>query len=100
MGWKSNEPWHRELGGWFTKEAVPFVKAGVKGTLAGGPYMGAVAALTATNKRGGNPLGKFGKEANKIVKPVVEIASIVNTLNSASKIADKKNENASGYVLC
>ena len=67
MGWKSNEPWHRELGGWFTQEAVPFIGAGIVGTVTMGPIGGAVAAMTTTNNRGGNPTGDFGKGVEQIV---------------------------------
>ena len=77
MGWIDLD----RLGGWFTKEAVPFVTAGARGFAAGGPYMGVAAALTTTNKRGGNPLGKLGKEAEKIVQPVVLITESVNGIN-------------------
>ena len=77
MGWIDLD----RLGGWFTKEAVPFVAAGARGFAAGGPYMGVASALTATNKRGGNPLGKLGKEAEKIVQPVVLITESVNGIN-------------------
>ena len=104
MGWKSNEPWHRELGGWFTKEAVPFVTAGARGFAAGGPYMGVVAALTTTNKRGGNPLGKLGKEAEKIVQPVVLITESINGINLATGAAgqrqQQRNDDGPRVVFC
>ena len=97
MGWIDLE----RLGGWLTKEAVPFVSAGVRGTLAGGPYMGVAAAMTATNKRGGNPLGKLGKEAEKIVKPVVLITESVNVVNNVSKkIGEEEVKKAPEVLLC
>ena len=87
MGWKSKKPWYKEFGEWLDKEATPFVVAGVRGTLAGGPYMGVASAITATNKRGGNPLGKFGKEAEKIVQPVLQITEAVNVLKTAASVS-------------
>jgi len=101
MGWINLD----RLGGWFEKEAVPFVKAGVRGTLAGGPYMGIVSAMTATNERGGNPLGKVGKQCEKIVQPVVQITETVNIINTvsaaAAEVAVKKaTEEAAIVVLC
>ena len=101
MGWKSKKPWYKEFGEWLDKEAVPFVGAGVRGTLAGGPYMGIAAAMTATNKRGGNPLGKLGKEAEKIVKPVVLITESVNVVNNVSKkIGEEAVKKAPEVLLC
>ena len=38
------------LGGWITREAVPFVGAGVTGFLVGGPVLGVCSALTTTNE--------------------------------------------------
>ena len=101
MGWINFD----QLGGWFEKEAVPFVRAGVRGTLAGGPYMGIVSAMTATNERGGNPLGKVGRECEKIVQPVVQITETVNMVNKAYAVAaegvvKKATEEAGKVVLC
>lgn len=101
MGWINFD----RLGGWFEKEAVPFVRAGVRGTLAGGPYMGIVSAITATNERGGNPLGKVGRECEKIVQPVVLITETVNIVNKGYAVAaegavKKATEEAGKVVLC
>ena len=101
MGWINLD----RLGGWFEKEAVPFVRAGVRGTLAGGPYMGIVSAITATNERGGNPLGKVGRECEKIVQPVVQITETVNIVNkvysaAAEEAVKKATEEEAKVVLC
>jgi len=97
--------WYKRLGAWIDKEAVPFVKAGAKGMAAGGPYMGIASALTATNKRGGNPLGKVGKEAEKLVKPVVMVTESINVVNKlAEKVvetaAEEAVKNIPEVVLC
>ena len=82
--------WYKRFGEWIEKEACPFVQSAAVGTLAGGPILGAAAALTTTNKRGGNPLGEVGKQAEHVVTPVVQLAGAANLVNKALEEGAKK----------
>ena len=68
------------FGGWITREAVPFVGAGVTGFCVGGPVLGVCSALTTTNETGGNPTGDVGKIAEPIVKGTTVIIHSINTV--------------------
>ena len=89
----------KRFGEWCEKEAAPFIGATVSTTLVtGNPYVGLASGLTTTNKRGGNPLGKVGKD----LEPVVTVAA--GTYGAYNKIAEKAAEEAAKnlpeYVLC
>ena len=89
----------KRFGEWCEKEAAPFIGATVSTTLTtGNPYVGLASGLTTTNKRGGNPLGKVGKD----LEPVVTVAA--GTYGAYNKIAEKATEEAAKnlpeYVLC
>jgi hypothetical protein len=90
----------KQFGEWCEKEAAPFISATVTTTLAtGNPYIGLAKGLTTTNGRGGNPLGKVGKD----LEPFVTVASgtygaYYNKLTEvAAKEAAKKLPE---YVFC
>ena len=87
-------PWIdlKRFGRWCKNEACPFVEATAKGTLAGGPYMGIAAGMTATNKEGGNPLGKVGKDLEPIVQTGVTVAGVYTGVAAAADIANKAAE--------
>ena len=79
----------KRFGEWCEKEAAPFIGATVTTTLAtGNPYAGLASGLTTTNGRGGNPLGKLGKE----LEPAVTVAT--GAYGAYNKIAEKAAEEA------
>ena len=79
----------KQFGEWCEKEAAPFIGATVTTTLAtGNPYAGLASGLTTTNGRGGNPLGKLGKE----LEPAVTIAT--GAYGAYNKITEKAAEEA------
>ena len=79
----------KQFGGWCEKEAAPFIGATVRTTLAtGNPYAGLAKGLTTTNGRGGNPLGKLGKD----LEPAVTIAT--GAYGAYNKITEKAAEEA------
>ena len=89
----------KQFGEWCEKEAAPFIGATVSTTLAtGNPYVGLASGLTTTNKRGGNPLGKVGKD----LEPAVTVAA--GAYGAYNKIAEEGAKEAAkklpGYVLC
>ena len=64
----------KRFGEWCEKEAAPFIGATVSTTLStGNPYVGLASGLTTTNGRGGNPLGKVGKD----LEPAVTVATAI-----------------------
>mgnify|MGYP001280405733 FL=1 len=79
----------KQFGEWCEKEAAPFIGATVTTTLAtGNPYAGLASGLTTTNGRGGNPLGKLGKD----LEPAVTIAT--GAYGAYNKITEKAAEEA------
>ena len=89
----------KRFGGWCEKEAAPFIGATVTTTLAtGNPYVGLAKGLTTTNGRGGNPLGKLGKDLEPVV--TVAAATCIGYNKIAEKAAEEAAKNLPEYVLC
>lgn len=89
----------KQFGEWCEKEAAPFINATVTTTLkTGNPYLGLASGLTTTNGRGGNPLGKVGKDLEPAVNVATGAYGAYNKI--AEETAKKAAEEAAGYVLC
>ena len=93
----------KRFGEWCEKEAAPFIGATVTTTLAtGNPYAGLASGLTTTNLRGGNPLGKVGKDLEPAVTVATGAYGAYNKIaeEAAKKAAGEAAKNLPEYVLC
>ena len=93
----------KRFGEWCEKEAAPFIGATVTTTLAtGNPYVGLTKGLTTTNGRGGNPLGKVGKDLEPAVAVVSGAYGAYNKITevAAKKVTEEAVKKLPGYVLC
>ena len=93
----------KRFGEWCEKEAAPFIGATVTTTLAtGNPYVGLASGLTTTNGRGGNPLGKVGKDLEPAVTVATGAYGAYNKITevAAKKVTEEAVKKLPGYVLC
>ena len=93
----------KRFGEWCEKEAAPFIGATVSTTLVtGNPYVGLASGLTTTNKRGGNPLGKVGKDLEPVVTVAAGTYGAYNKITevAAKKVTEEAVKKLPGYVLC
>ena len=93
----------KRFGEWCEKEAAPFIGATVTTTLAtGNPYAGLAKGLTTTNLRGGNPLGKVGKDLEPVVAVSTGAYGAYNKITevAAKKVTEDAVKKLPGYVLC
>ena len=94
----------KRFGGWCEKEAAPFIAATATTTLStGNPYIGLASGLTTTNGRGGNPLGKVGKDLEPVVTVTSGTYGVYNKLTevvAAKKAAEEAAKKLPEYVFC
>ena len=93
----------KRFGEWCEKEAAPFIGATITTTLAtGNPYVGLAKGLTTTNGRGGNPLGKLGKDLEPSVAFATGAYGAYNKIaeEGAKKVTEEAVKKLPGYVFC